>query len=84
MPRPPRADIILCFDVLIHQTTEAAFLSLIEKLAHATRRRLVVGGYDTPPSFTSEITAYHLPLTQALENTGHFVDIEVIGEYGTW
>ncbi len=75
----PEADIVLCIDVLIHQKTEAAFLSLIEQLAGATRRRLVVGGYEAPPRFTSEITAYHLPLTQALKNTGNFIDIQVIG-----
>src|SRR5205807_6035012 len=77
----PAADIVLCIDVLIHQKTRTAFLSLIDTLAGATRRRLVVGGYEAHPRFTSEITAYHLPLSQALKNTGRFQNVQVVGEY---
>jgi SAM-dependent methyltransferase len=77
----PAADMVLCIDVLIHQKTEAAFRSLIDSLARATGRRLVVSGYEAPPRFASEITAYHFPITEALKNTGQFIDIRVIGEH---
>jgi SAM-dependent methyltransferase len=75
-------DVVLCFDVLIHQPTREQFLAMIAKLSAAARLRLVVSGYDEPPTASSEITRYYLPISEALRLTGAFSSITVAGRYG--
>jgi FkbM family methyltransferase len=79
-PIPP-ADVVICMDVLIHQPDQGALASLVERLAGAARRRLLVSGYEEPPVFTSEITRYFEPLSQVLRRTGAFADVKVVGRY---
>jgi SAM-dependent methyltransferase len=76
-------DVVLCLDVLIHQPTREQFLGMITKLSSAARRRLVVSGYDKPPTATasSAITRYYLPISEALRLTGAFTSITVVGRY---
>lgn len=75
-------DVVLCLDVLIHQPTCEQFLAMITKLSAAARLRLVVSGYDEPPTASSEITRYYLPISEALRRTGAFSSITVVGRYG--
>jgi SAM-dependent methyltransferase len=75
-------DVVLCLDVLIHQPTREQFLGMITKLSSAARRRLVVSGYDEPPTANSEITRYYLPISEALRLTGVFSNITIVGRYG--
>jgi hypothetical protein len=79
--RIPEGDVVLCIDVLIHQPDERQFFDLIGRLAQAARSRLIVTGYDGPPTFISEITRYYLPITEALRRTGAFKSIEILGRY---
>jgi len=73
-------DAVICLDVLIHQRNASEFNALIRRLANAARERLIVSGLNEP--FTgSEICFFHQPLTAALEETGLFSEISVIGEY---
>lgn len=77
------ADVVICLDVLIHQKTKDEYLNLIKALAHASRQRLIVTGYESPPreEYTSDICAYHEPLSKSLRNLGVFNEIITIGEY---
>ncbi|MHC5018667.1 MAG: FkbM family methyltransferase [Planctomycetota bacterium] len=77
----PSADVVLCLDVLIHQPDEPSFRRLVDALASAAADTLVVSGYQEPPAFTSELTRYYAPLTGALEATGAFASVEIIGRY---
>jgi peptidoglycan/xylan/chitin deacetylase (PgdA/CDA1 family)/SAM-dependent methyltransferase len=77
----PAADVVICLDVLIHQADQRALFSLVVRLAAASRRRLLVSGYEEPPTFTSELTRYFEPLSQVLRRTGAFADIEAVGRY---
>ena len=77
----PEGDVVLCLDVLIHQPDERQYLNLIGKLAAAARRRLIVTGYEDPPTFASEITRYYSPVTEALRRTGAFASVEILGRY---
>ena len=77
----PTADVVICLDVLIHQPDEQALLSLVERLARASRRTLLVSGYEELPTFTSELTRYFEPLSQVLRRTGAFADIKPLGRY---
>jgi SAM-dependent methyltransferase len=75
-------DVVLCLDVLIHQPTREQFLAMITKLSAAARLRLIVSGYDEPPTASSEITRYYLPVSKALRLIGAFSSITVVGQYG--
>ena len=75
------ADAMLCFDVLIHQKDRHDFDSLIEFLIYSTRERLIIGAYDRPPEFDSEITVYYESAKQRLTESGQFAEIQKIGQY---
>lgn len=78
-----QADVVICLDVLIHQKTREEYLKLIKALVDSTRQRLIVSGYDSYPKgeYTSDICAYHEPLSKSLHELGGFNEIIVIGEY---
>lgn len=73
--------LILCLDVLIHQKRRVDYDRLIETVANITTERLIISGYDAPPSHASSITAYHEPLGASLAKTGQFDAIVPIGTY---
>jgi SAM-dependent methyltransferase len=75
-------DVVLCLDVLIHQPTHEQFLAMVGRLTAAARQRLIVSGYDEPPTAGSEITRYYLPVSEALRQTGAFSTIYSVGRYG--
>lgn len=60
------AEVVLCLDVLIHQSSLTAYRSLIEWLVDATGRALVVAGYEREPATTSAMISYHEPLSVSL------------------
>jgi 2-polyprenyl-3-methyl-5-hydroxy-6-metoxy-1,4-benzoquinol methylase len=75
------ADAVLCLDVLIHQKTAAEYHNTLAALVAATGQRLIVSGFDGPPSLTSNITGYHEPLSASLRRFGVFNEILCIGKY---
>jgi 2-polyprenyl-3-methyl-5-hydroxy-6-metoxy-1,4-benzoquinol methylase len=77
----PSADAVICLDVLIHQPEDSAFEALLAKLIACAGERLIVSGYDQPPSLTSEIVAFHRPLSEALRGSGAFTEINTIARY---
>jgi hypothetical protein len=64
------ADLVLCFDVLIHQFDPDSYRRIIERLVRFTRRVGLVAAYDTPPAKGSPIVAYHEPVSTTLERAG--------------
>jgi 2-polyprenyl-3-methyl-5-hydroxy-6-metoxy-1,4-benzoquinol methylase len=77
------ADVVICLDVLIHQKTLAEYLKLIKALTNAAKERLIISGYEGPPSeaYLSDICGYHEPLTKSLGDLGVFNEIISIGNY---
>jgi FkbM family methyltransferase len=74
-------DTVICFDVLIHQRTPAAYRTLVADLVRLAGRRLIVGAYDAPPTLTSEITFYHEPVTTSLARWVGTEAITIAGGY---
>ena len=77
------ADMVLCFEVAIHQKTAQAYRELVGFLASKTRRTLIVSGYDAA---TDKIAANHMlyyyePLHESLSATGKFSSIRKIGSH---
>jgi 2-polyprenyl-3-methyl-5-hydroxy-6-metoxy-1,4-benzoquinol methylase len=74
-------DVVICFDVLIHQPTYEQYLQLTHKLCMLTRDTLIVGAYDCEPVFTSTITFYYESILKTLSDAGGFAEISVVGKY---
>lgn len=77
------ADLVICLDVLLHQKTPKEYQNLLSALVQVTRKRLIVSGYDAPPSsdHISNICFYHEPLSKSLKETGVFNEILEVGQY---
>jgi hypothetical protein len=67
-----RADLVLCFDVLIHQHEFATYEAFVRAIVASCGGIALVGAFQTPPrsQYRSEITAYHEPITRTLARCG--------------
>ena len=74
-------DVVVCLDVLIHQSTYAQYRKLVAKLCMLAGDTLIVGAYDCEPAFVSTITFYYEPISKTLEEYGEFTEISVVGKY---
>jgi SAM-dependent methyltransferase len=79
-------DLVLAFDVLIHQPSMAAYEGLLSSLIALTARTLLVSGYTEAPTLTSPITFFFESLHSSLirlcpggvvRTVGRYRDIEV-------
>lgn len=79
------AEMVLCFEVAIHQETAGDYQDLIRFVAEKTQRTLIISGYDDS---NDEIAANHMlffyqPLRRSLEEVGKFSSIRQIGQHTT-
>lgn len=79
----PPADLVLCFEVLIHQETRAAYDTLISTLAAKTRGSLLVSGYAAVEDAVgaNPMLFFHEPLAASLERTRRFKQIREVGRH---
>lgn len=77
-PFEPR-DLVICLEVLIHQTSFDAYRALIDFLAAQTRQTLIVSGYDR--KLPHHMCYFFEPLVDSLVKTGAFSSIRKIGEH---
>lgn len=73
-------EMVLCFDVTIHQPTIDAYRGLCQKLQGLATRYLVLAGYNQPPWLTSAITFYYEPLSETL-GRGEEGHLSIVGGY---
>lgn len=80
--RPLSADLVLCFDVLIHQHDFDAYEVFVRALVQACAGVALIGAFETAPRlpYRSGITAYHEPITRTLARAGA-ADICVVASY---
>lgn len=81
----PPAEMVLCFEVAIHQETPEDYRELIQLVSEKTLRTLIISGYD---ELTEEISTNHMlyfyePLKTSLEETKKFSRIRQIGQHST-
>jgi hypothetical protein len=69
----------LCFDVLIHQPTRAAYLDALAAVLRVTGEAGLINGFDREPTLVSDIVYYHEPLGESLAR--HGVELRQVGEY---
>lgn len=79
----PAAELVLCLEVLIHQTDWASYWRVIELAAAKTLSKLIVSGYerDDAQIQANHMTYYYEPLAQSLARTKRFRTIGQIGEH---
>ncbi len=82
-PSVAPAEMVLCFEVLIHQPTEEAYRALIAFLAAKTERTLLVSGLDGGGDAveSNPIVFFHEPLERSLRRTGRFGTVARIGAH---
>jgi hypothetical protein len=79
----PTAELVLCFEVLIHQETLGQYLDLIKFLAERTDSTLLVSGYEEETDQIREnpMLFYYEPLSISLQRTRRFKSITVVGRH---
>jgi hypothetical protein len=79
----PSAEMVLCFEVLIHQKDKTSYDALIALLAAKTGRSLIVSGYDADRDAIRQnpMVFFHEPLPESLAHTGRFKSVREIGRH---
>lgn len=82
-PETPSADIVLCFEVLIHQHDLNAYRRVVTFAAERARHTLIISGYaaSTPEIARNSMIVFHEPLAETLAKTGRFSSITEIGRH---
>ena len=84
-PRPEGqpAEMVLCFEVLIHQKTEAAYRAVIAFLVENTLGSLLVSGFSKNSESIRQnpMVFFHEPLETSLRRTGRFKRIQQVGAH---
>lgn len=73
------ADLVLCFDVLIHIPTRETYEEIVRRIVQLSRRGGVVAAYSEAPKLSS-ITFYYEPIETTLMRLGA-TNVRRIGDY---
>ncbi len=76
-----KADLIMCFDVLIHQSSLAVFKGIISSIVSKTQNRVIIGAYNEPAEFKSDITYYHSAILGEIKQYNEFNEVGIVGKY---
>jgi SAM-dependent methyltransferase len=76
------ADLVICFDVLIHQHDYETYKAFARELVIAARKVAIVNGFEQPRGkrHANRNTAYHEPITHTLTELGEG-QMQVIGPF---
>ncbi|WP_158601829.1 methyltransferase domain-containing protein [Pararobbsia silviterrae] len=79
----PSKDLVLCFEVLIHQPTRSAYEKLVDLLVDRTQQTLIVSGYaaDYLARAANAMLFFYEPLEESLRKSGKFKSIRKIGAH---
>ena len=75
------ADLVLCLDVLIHQSHYRDYLGLIDLAVTRARDLVIISGYDADPEFLSSMVFYHEPIGHRLKAHAQLRRADIIGRY---
>jgi SAM-dependent methyltransferase len=66
------ADLVICFDVLIHQHDYETYRAFVRELVNAARKVAVINGFEQPRKrkWVNPNTAYHEPITHTVTGLG--------------
>ena len=75
------ADLVMCFDVLIHQGSQKDFEDTVKGIVDKARKRVIIGAYNNTPEFSSHITYYYNSIQEEISKYGKFNEIAIVGSY---
>lgn len=75
------ADLIMCFDVLIHQSSAEDFNGTVNSICKKAGERVIVGAYNEPPAYSSHITYFYKGILDAIRTCNKFDEIGIMGTY---
>lgn len=75
------ADLVMCLDVLIHQSDYRHYLSLIDLAVDRARDLVIISGYDADPEYVSSMVFYHEPISHSLKAHAEVRRADVVGRY---
>jgi 2-polyprenyl-3-methyl-5-hydroxy-6-metoxy-1,4-benzoquinol methylase len=75
------ADFIMCFDVLIHQSSKIDFEEIVKSIVEKGNERIVIGAYNEPPEYSSDITYFYNGIFDEISKYSKFNEIGVITKY---
>lgn len=82
LPSGIAAELTLCFEVLIHQTSIEDFDATLSRVISATTKRLVISGYENIDSLDkSHMCFFHRPLKESLIASGKFKSVKKVANY---
>lgn len=74
-------DLVMCFDVLIHQSRKEDFQEMVKSMVVKAKERLIIGAYNEPPTFSSKITHYYNGILEEIKKHNKFDEIGIMGTY---
>ena len=76
------ADVVICLDVLIHQSKYEDYKDIIKYLIEKTNKRLIVSGYNSANALDSSYMCYYFEdLRKSLDDSGAFVQVFTLAKY---
>jgi len=75
------ADLIMCFDVLIHQSKKEDFKEIVKSIVEKAHERIIIGAYNKKPQYSSDITHFYNGILDEVKSYDKFNEIGIIAEY---
>jgi SAM-dependent methyltransferase len=75
-----QADLTICLDVLIHQSSPSEYRDMVTALLRAATRVLLVSGYQRPPLSDSPMVHFHEPLSVTVKRADPRVECHALRE----
>ncbi|WP_335976743.1 class I SAM-dependent methyltransferase [Gaetbulibacter jejuensis] len=75
------ANIVFCFDVLIHQSDPNVFKEIVKGIVEKANSRIVIGAYNEVPGYTSTITHFHNAIINEVSNYNKFDELAIVKKY---
>ncbi len=72
---------ITCFDVLIHQSRESDFYSIVKSIFEKANKRVIIAAYNSIPEYSSNITHYYEGIFKLFIESGSFKEVAIVGKY---
>ncbi|MFT7072989.1 methyltransferase domain-containing protein [Patiriisocius sp. Uisw_017] len=75
------AHLIMCFDVLIHQSDKKNYDAVLNAMFTKSTDRVLIGAYGASPQYESAITHYYSSILDEVNGAGTFNEVAVVGLY---
>lgn len=74
-------DLIMCFDVLIHQSNAVEFRNMVKSMAEKANERIIIGAYNSRPEYSSTITHFHNGILEEVSKHQLFDELAIVSTY---